>query len=485
MKKTFLIIFLLSFVVYFFSWVFVNYLGVNTLSTQSEDTVPALFLPFAIIKDKTIYLDKYYDLMVLKYPHPDDKDYQKGLTPFYLRKVQKYEFEMDQWGDGHYRKVFHYVSAFPLVPALLALPVYFLPVAAGLPVSWENLALLGHLSTALIVSLSGGFFYLLLRKRFFLDEKKSILLTTLYLFATVNFALLSQGLWQHGAVELFLILALYSFFGAFNKLKSGKFPAGAIFMSSLFMGLTILSRPTAFLILPFLLLLLVEKISLQPKRLAGGAFYYLLGLMPPALFFLWYNAKYYVAIANQGYASQFLAGWLSRFPEGFLGMWLSPSKGILVYSPVFIFAFLGFWLVTRNSGWKKEENFKYIIFSAIIFMHTLIMGRWKHWYGGYSFGYRMASDVIPFMVLLLVPYLQSNLFAKTKKLFYSLFIFSVLVEISGLVFFDGIWHAAYDKGYANTSWLWSIKDSEFIFNLRRILVKLGLLERACPQCLPG
>jgi hypothetical protein len=53
-----------------------------------------------------------------------------------------------------------------------------------------------------------------------------------------------------------------------------------------------------------------------------------------------------------------------------------------------------------------------------------------------------------------------------------------------MIFFDGIWHNAYDKGFEDTSWLWSIRDSELAFNIRRVLVKLGLLERACPQCLP-
>jgi len=59
---------------------------------------------------------------------------------------------------------------------------------------------------------------------------------------------------------------------------------------------------------------------------------------------------------------------------------------------------------------------------------------------------------------------------------------SVMVQISGIVFFDGVWHAAYDKGFKNTAWLWSIKDSEAAFNMRRVLVKAGLLDKACEVC---
>ena len=62
--KDFLKITLLGFSVYFFSWLLAYGLGINKLSIQSEDTLPALFLPAAIIKEKTLYLDAYYPEML-------------------------------------------------------------------------------------------------------------------------------------------------------------------------------------------------------------------------------------------------------------------------------------------------------------------------------------------------------------------------------------------------------------------------------------
>jgi hypothetical protein len=85
----------------------------------------------------------------------------------------------------------------------------------------------------------------------------------------------------------------------------------------------------------------------------------------------------------------------------------------------------------------------------------------------------MASDVLPFLVLLLVPYLKSPLFTKTKALFYTTIVISVLFELMGLAFFDGIWHGTYDQGFWQQDWLWSIKNSELVFNISRLLVKLG------------
>ena len=204
----------------------------------------------------------------------------------------------------------------------------------------------------------------------------------------------------------------------------------------------------------------------------------LLGIIPVLLFFVWYNQTYYLSISNQGYSSQVFTQWLSPFPEGFLGTWISPSKGILIYSPILIFSLLGLWLA------RKDDNKRvYILFGLIILFHTLIMGFWKHWYGGYSFGYRMSSDILPFFVFAMVPYVNSSPFFKYYRLFIFLLCVSIMVQLSGLVFFDSIWHAAYDKGFRDTRWLWSLSDSEFMFNLRRILVKFAFLDKACPKCL--
>ena len=193
-----------------------------------------------------------------------------------------------------------------------------------------------------------------------------------------------------------------------------------------------------------------------------------LGLLLNIAFFLWYNNKYYIGIQNQGYASQILESWISPFPEGFLGVWFSPSKGILVYSPIFILSFFGFFIAMKKS-WK--ENAQFLTYFLIVIFHTLIISFWKHWYGGYSFGYRMSSDIIPYLTLLLVPFVESTWYEKIRFLFTILAVFSVLTQVFGIIFFDGIWHTIYDTGFRNTSWLWSIKDSEFMFNIRRIMVK--------------
>ncbi|NMB91485.1 hypothetical protein GYA37_01395 [candidate division WWE3 bacterium] len=452
-------IFFYSFLVFFFSWVFVNRLGINKLAIQSEDTIPTMFLPVAIIKEKTMNLDSYYWMMLGKYPHPDDKSFIRGLTPFYLKKIGN-----------------HYVSAFPIITALISLPIYFLPLKLGMPITWDNLIILSKISSSLIVSLSGVFLYILLRKHFLNDEKKASLLTYVYLFGTVNYAMISQSMWQHGTLMLFSILGLYFIL---EFLKENKFKPSNAFLGGLFYGLAILSRPTAALAFALVLVLMLVKIRNIKNYIKANIFVFA-GIALNILFFLWYNNKYYIGIQNQGYSSQIFSSWLSPFPISLIGVWLSPSKGILVYSPIFIFSFVGFYIAMKKG---VEENSQYLIYFLVVVLHTLIISFWKHWYGGYSFGYRMSSDIIPYLILLMVPFLNSSFYEKYQKLFLFLFTISVFVQIFGIIFFDGIWHAAYDRGFRDTSWLWSLKDSEFMFNIRRVMVKLKFLQRACPKCL--
>ncbi len=479
-----------SFVVYFFSWVFVYYTGINTLAIQSEDTIPAVFLPVSIIKDGTFYVNNYYEMILQKYPHPDDKEQNKGLVPFYFKKITQ-ESDSRVLSEENSRFVVHYpqkqnlnnyISAFPVMSGLLALPVYIIPLLLGMAITWTNLYLLSHIASALIMALAGGFFYLLVKKHFLEDEKKALTITFVYLFGTVNYALISQALWQHGSVQLFTILSLLFLFNSLRSEPKLKKPTLNIYLSGVFIGFAVLSRPTAALFMPFLFVLIYKEFYKVPLNLLKLLVMYLFGLILPVLFFIWYNGKYYKTVFNQGYASQAGSGWLSDLPEGFVGLWLSPSKGILIYSPVLIFSLVGIYLIIKNKLWKEE--IKYILFAVIVILHILILGKWKHWYGGWSYGYRMASDILPFLTLMMVPYLKDQLFERTKKLFYSLFSISVSIELLGIIFFDGVWHAAYDDGFEKTGWLWSIKNSELAFNLRRILVKLNLLDKACPTCLP-
>lgn len=437
--KDLLKVFLFSFLLFFLSWLFLYKLNVNSLPLQSEDAIPSIFTGIAIVKEGTLNLDSYYQMMVSKYPQPDDSN----LTPFYLRKVNN-----------------HYLSAFPIMNTILSLPVFLLYVPFITTISWDDVYLVSHLSGSFILSISCAAFFYLFSRILKSSSRISYILTAVYALATINLPLISQALWQHGAVQFFSILALIFFLRE------------RYLLTFMFLGFGILSRPTAGIVFAVLFLFLYFSKKLNIKVAISTV----IGILIPILFFFSYNFIYYTDLSNQGYASQLGNSWLGNFPESLIGIWVSPSKGLLIYSPIFIFTLIGIW-----KGYKKD-NLVAISF-WIILLHTLVLSKWKHWYGGYGYGYRMISDVIPFFIIP-IWFLLENYYEKVKKGVLLTFIVSFIIQVSGLVFFDSIWHNAYDTGFKNTSWLWSLKNSEAAFNARRVMVKLNLLERACEKCLP-
>ncbi len=473
-----LLVFFLAFFVYFFSWFFVYKTGINDTSIQSQDTLPALFVPASMSLEGNFNLDEYYELLISEHPHPDGEG-----VPFYLKVV-----------DGHF------YSAFPVITGLFAVPIYFLPLRLGLPVTFETVAILGHVASAMMIALSVTFMYKIFRQ-LAIDGRRSLVLSLVYAFGTCSFALTSQGMWQHTASQLMFSLALYFLVLGFEN------PNRAVW-SGLFLGLATLSRPTGALAVLFLSSYFLFRFSWL-----NFLKYVLLGLFPLAVF-LAVPGLHEGVFA--GYASQVGSNWTAPFPQGFLGEWLSPSKGILVYSPVFLFSFIGVWLLIRgrakinlgvspakissnkiqitnksqSSNFKifgtwglgfgisrrlnslaSRENLFYWVFVCIV-IHSLTVGKWYHWYGGWAFGYRMMSDMIPFLAFLWVPFAKSKYWEDLKMWFFGAAFWSVGIQLAGIAFFDGVWHNLFDEGPNSQAWLWSIKNSEMLYYVRRLIAKL-------------
>ncbi|MBV9726932.1 MAG: hypothetical protein JO299_17365, partial [Gammaproteobacteria bacterium] len=92
----------------------------------------------------------------------------------------------------------------------------------------------------------------------------------------------------------------------------------------------------------------------------------------------------------------------SIFGEALLANLISPARGLFVFSPVLIFAISGFWLAMRT----REGRSLHIAFGFIIALHWILVSHLSPWWGGYSFGPRIMSDVLPFLTYFLAFTLQ-------------------------------------------------------------------------------
>jgi hypothetical protein len=390
--------------------------------TRIGDILPATVLPVSIIRERDFDLDEFLS-------HPVARE-QRWERAYWMVKTDD-----------------HYFSKYPVFSALLVTPLYLIPVAFGLSAqsSLVDCALLGKASAAVVAASSVLLVYVSLRR--VASELTALSLSLVYAFASSTWTISSQAMWQHGASQLFLAAAIYCLFSTAKGRKNA-------YLAGLFLGLAVAARPTNVFVALIVALYLLHRLPRRVPRLLGGA------IIPLSLLF-WYNHTVFGCPWCTGYAVESHVGWSTPLHTGLLGILFSPSKGLLVYSPVFIFSFLGI-----VASWKTEirdQNttwlFRYFGFAALGFI--LLMSKWHAWHGGWSFGPRMLVDATPLLILLIVPALQwTGHDRRIVAALAGLAVFSLCVQLAGLSMFDFGWYEeAAPTGHEQAAF-WSIRDSQ-------------------------
>jgi len=314
----------------------------------SGDTVPARYLPLSILRERNLDLDEFRFL-------------RAADMPYYLKLV-----------NGHY------VSDYPVAPALLALPFYLPSALAGVPSDSPFIAQLEKLAAAVIVSISVAVLYLLLRE--LTTGGTALVISLIYAFGSSSLSVSSQALWQHGPAQLAIVTALYSLIRARDQARWA-------ILAGFALAFAVICRPVAALIV---LPLIAHEMVHRWRRLAP----LVLGALPPLVFQVWYNATYF----GNPWRMQFSGGggefWSTPLGDGLLGILLSPGRGLFVYSPIFVLSFVGLAL-----SWRKGADPLLRYLSIGTLLSVLLYSRWVMWWGGHSYGPRLLADLTPILAL--------------------------------------------------------------------------------------
>jgi hypothetical protein len=89
---------------------------------------------------------------------------------------------------------------------------------------------------------------------------------------------------------------------------------------------------------------------------------------------------------------------LDRFFEALAGNLIAPSRGLLVYTPVFLLSIYGIFLKLWHKRFIRLDY--YIV--AIIVLHWVSISLFPLWWGGHAFGPRYMSDIIPYLMYFLI-----------------------------------------------------------------------------------
>src|SRR5207244_11783083 len=129
----------------------------------------------------------------------------------------------------------------------------------------------------------------------------------------------------------------------------------------------------------------------------------LLGMAPIAIAFTIYDLSVYGSIlAPYSFVRRGPGGGLGFHPalfEALAGHLVSPARGLLAYTPIFLLAIAGMFL--KPPGEPARTLRPYLI--AIVIGHWLLISSFEQWSGGHCYGPRYFSDMSPIFVWFLIP----------------------------------------------------------------------------------
>ncbi len=399
----------------------------------TTDTAPNVYLPVSIILHGDLYLDRYPTL-------PGTRDEK---PPYFLQRSRG-----------------RLVSSYPVLPAVLAVPVYLGPMLwlHGRGISYDSQTFFdtcvfcAKLAASVIAAASVVLVFLTLAG--FIDRRKALALACLYAFGTAAFPIASQALWGHGAAMLFLSLAAYLWLHH----------PGRVVALAAALGLAVAARPSATVVVAIFTIFLAVG---EPRKLP-------LFLLPPSIIgiALAVSNLYFYGAAHGGYVQIFAqvsdrqqmpSAWTTSIGEGLAGLLVSPSRGLLVFSPFLALAFFGLYRTFRDSHWARWRPLSLSVLALL-----LLYSCYSTWWGGMGYGPRYLSESCPYLVLLLAPVLPAIEKSSARRLgFQVLAAAGIFVQTMGAMLWTGDWYATPTNVDIDHARLWDWKDSEITRTLRQ------------------
>ncbi len=329
----------------------------SPVTNTSSDPQFGLLVSQTMLRDRTVQLDQHREI----------------LAPILQRAFVELE--------GH---TYYY---FPLGTPIFSMPYVGLVNLLGFDMANQaQEAAAQNLLSAVLVGLSFLVIYKICTQ--YLSTWSALFLAVSTFLGSALISTMSTALWSIDFAVLFISLSLL----ILTKLERGgeerrqSYP----YLLGFFLFGAYLARPSAFLFVALVLgyLLLVDRkyfwrtAVFAAILLAGFLLFIRLGYgswLPP-------------------YYNDFGRLTVERRPlyEAFFGNLISPSRGLLIYSPFFFLTLAGAVYFFR---YLKRKPLYWLILTWFL-LQLLLVARTTRWWGGLSFGPRILTEMLPGLILL-------------------------------------------------------------------------------------
>jgi len=353
----------------------------NLRQIGAGDTLPARYLPLNIWRYGTLELDPIARWVANGHAitSPRDRPSTDSAAGNYLQPWAYWMIRNHQH---------HLVSLYPVVAPVLIAPLYLPAVAYLHTRGWKQpevdrvAEIMEKLSASILAAGASILVYLLLRRDGF---RWSLGLALAFAFGTNTWMISSQALWQHGAGELLIALALLLTVLVATPARLAALGAVCVAIAA--------NRPPDALIAGAIVLCILWTQGRNAVWLLAGA-------APPLAAVLYYNLGVIGNIAG-GYGI-IAAGAAQSFHDSIwsavAGLLISPGRGLLIFSPFLIFLPLGLWQRLRTKATRGLA----IALAAAVVAQLFVYAK-VDWRAGASWGPRFLTDLLPVAVWMLAP----------------------------------------------------------------------------------
>lgn len=389
---------------------------------DAADSMPTRLLPFSILRQGDFDLREFQWLVR---PHP---------RPYFLRRAKRGRI----------------YSRYPVATSLLVTPL-------AVPAVWWlehneiedddvrfRLAALVVERVGASAMAAGSVVLVFLALCHLTSVRVAAGIALAYGLGSNTWATSSQALWQHTAAQL--SLAALNLVLVVHRGRMGAAAAGT------FAALAVLTRPTMVIFAALTPLYFWRR---RREHLVASLALPALG----AVALLAYNVGTVGSIAG-GYAGmQITPDAVRAVTDGGFGLLLSPSRGLLVFTPAAILGIAGFLRRPYRSDWIP-----YLGLGCAVYFVSY--ASFSGWYGGATYGPRFLVDTYPALALAAVPVVEGSLRSLSGRLLLGvLAVYGVLVQAVGVYGDYHDWNSLPAVVDRTRSWQWS--DPQILRTLGR------------------